>query len=292
MDNMKHRRLQELDRSDFGIVEGEPDIRGWDVRNTSGQKIGEVEDLIIDAQQQKVRYMVVELDDDDLELEDDKKVLIPIGLAELDKEDDDVILSSVEITQLNALPAYDADYLNDDFESQIHSVLSQKSAADTFVEEETGSPKKRNALIIEDTGTPENIEERPTAATAEPPAIGTPEYYASFYQHPYFNDKNLGRNRKQPGYEQSSDAMSEYERGLRLWEIRNENRPGSADAVGTTDNRAESSADNREDRIRQRRTVYEERRKPKRGRSIIDRINEEGLQETRLDRDESGKPLL
>ena len=31
MDNMKHRRLQELDRSDFEIVEGEPDIRGWDV---------------------------------------------------------------------------------------------------------------------------------------------------------------------------------------------------------------------------------------------------------------------
>ena len=38
MDNMKHRRLQELDRSDFGIVEGEPDIRGWDVKNTRGQK--------------------------------------------------------------------------------------------------------------------------------------------------------------------------------------------------------------------------------------------------------------
>ena len=54
MDNMKHRRLQELDRSDFGIVEGEPDIRGWDVKNTRGQKIGEVEELIVDARQKKV----------------------------------------------------------------------------------------------------------------------------------------------------------------------------------------------------------------------------------------------
>ena len=40
MDNMKHRRLQELDRSDFQIVDGEPDIRGWDVKNINKQKIG------------------------------------------------------------------------------------------------------------------------------------------------------------------------------------------------------------------------------------------------------------
>ena len=53
MDNMKHRRLQELDRSDFEIVKGEPDIRGWDVKNNSGQKIGEVEELIVDAQKKK-----------------------------------------------------------------------------------------------------------------------------------------------------------------------------------------------------------------------------------------------
>ena len=53
MDKIKHRRLQELDRSDFDIVKGEPDIRGWDVRNTTGKKIGEVEELIIDAQQKK-----------------------------------------------------------------------------------------------------------------------------------------------------------------------------------------------------------------------------------------------
>ena len=68
MDKMKHRSLQELDHSDFEIVKGEPDIRGWDVRNSRGQKIGEVEELIIDAQQKKVRYMIVDLDDNELKL--------------------------------------------------------------------------------------------------------------------------------------------------------------------------------------------------------------------------------
>jgi hypothetical protein len=39
MDNMKHRRLQEMDRSDFDIVDGDPDIRGWDVKIHVGKKL-------------------------------------------------------------------------------------------------------------------------------------------------------------------------------------------------------------------------------------------------------------
>ena len=85
MDSIKHRRLEELDRSDFEIVKGEPDIRGWDVKDTAGQKIGEVEDLIIDAREKKVRYMVVDLDDGKLKIKH-RKVLVPIGLAELDSK--------------------------------------------------------------------------------------------------------------------------------------------------------------------------------------------------------------
>src|SRR5688500_4451235 len=100
MDNMKHRRLQELKRSDFDIVDGESDIRGWDVKDGQGKKIGEVEELIVDAQQKKVRYMVVDFDDIELDIDDDREVLMPIGLAQLHKEDDDVILPNVQRQQL------------------------------------------------------------------------------------------------------------------------------------------------------------------------------------------------
>ena len=98
MDNMKHRRLQELDRSDFEIVKGEPDIRGWDVKDARGQKIGEVEELIIDATEKKVRYMVVDLDDNKLNL-NHRKVLVPIGLAELDSDHDDVLTPKISPQQ-------------------------------------------------------------------------------------------------------------------------------------------------------------------------------------------------
>src|SRR5687767_13202142 len=126
MDNMKHRRLQELDRSDFGIVEGEPDIRGWDVKNSRGQKIGEVEELIVDAQQKKVRYMVVDLDDNELDIDDDRKGLIPIGLAELHRKDDDVIIP-VEAAQLKSIPEYDSDKLDAEVERKICSTLGRKN---------------------------------------------------------------------------------------------------------------------------------------------------------------------
>jgi hypothetical protein len=124
MDNMKHRRLQELDRSDFEVVDGEPDIRGWDVKNTRGQKLGEVEELIVDAQQKKVRYMVVDLDDNELDL-DDRKVLIPIGLAELHRDDDDVLLRNVGAEQLRNLPAYDKDQLDAETERRICNALGR-----------------------------------------------------------------------------------------------------------------------------------------------------------------------
>jgi sporulation protein YlmC with PRC-barrel domain len=154
-DNMKHRRLQELGESDFEIVDGQPDIRGWEVKNESGRKIGEVEELILDAKLRKVRYMVVELDDDTLDLDDDREVLIPIGLAQLHREDDDVILSGVSIEQLRALPEYDDDHLDAEVERQICSALG-RTGFDT---------------------------------------ISSEDHDRKFYEHEHFNDANLNKLR-------------------------------------------------------------------------------------------------
>jgi sporulation protein YlmC with PRC-barrel domain len=178
MDSMKHRRLQEMDRSDFEIVKGEPDIRGWDVKNSTGQKIGEVEELIVDAQKKKVRYMVVDLDDNELKL-DHRKVLVPIGLAELHRSDDDVILPAVLPEQLHSLPDYDKSNLTPETERMICSVLGRTSQA----------------------ASSENVEEQ----------------HSEFYKHNYFNDDNLYKHRLQEAQSLNKEE-SEYERGLRLWE--------------------------------------------------------------------------
>lgn len=58
-----NKRLQELGGSDFEIAEDQPDIRGWDVKDENGKKIGEVDELIFDEQSRKVRYIVLDLEE-------------------------------------------------------------------------------------------------------------------------------------------------------------------------------------------------------------------------------------
>lgn len=75
--------LQELHNSGYEIVGGQPDITGWDIVTRAGKKAGDVDDLLFDPNTNKVRYIIADLNKNELDLDDDRKVLIPIGLAEL-----------------------------------------------------------------------------------------------------------------------------------------------------------------------------------------------------------------
>lgn len=246
MDNMKHRRLQELDRSDFEIVNGEPDIRGWDVKNSAGKKIGEVEELIVDAAQKKVRYMVVDLDDNELKL-DHHKVLIPIGLAELYKDGDDVVLPNVNAEQLHLLPDYKDDDLNPEMERRICSALG----------------RNKNTMH---------------AAKKED------EHDTEFYSHDYYNDDNLYKHRLHEA--QPAKTESEYEKGLRLWEKRSDGGilPDSTRRESYRENKVDENA--RMEMVRNRRNAYEQRRGGigrdnyhRHDNSIEGRIRDEGLRD-------------
>jgi len=247
MDSMKHRRLQEMDRSDFEIVKGEPDIRGWDVKNSTGLKIGEVEELIVDAQQKKVRYMVVDLDDNELKL-DHRKVLIPIGLAQLDKKDDDVILPNVQAEHFRSLPDYDKNNVSPEVERRICTTLgrTQELSATTNVE----------------------------------------EHHPDFYKHDYYNDDNLYKHRLHEAQPVQKD--SEYDRGLRLWEKRSEGGILSDNSRNRDNYRESEIEENaRMEMVRNRRTAYEQRRGGGFGRdnyrrndnSVEGRIRDEGLRD-------------
>ena len=87
-DEQKNYHLQELGDSDFEIKNGEPNIKGWGVKNEDGLLIGNVDDLLFDPQSRKVRYLVIDIADNELDLEADKKILVPIGIARLYSQDD------------------------------------------------------------------------------------------------------------------------------------------------------------------------------------------------------------
>ena len=96
---------------DFAIADGEPDIRGWDVRTVDGWRLGAVEDLIVDTRAMRVRYMVVRLDKDLLIADADRCVFLPLGTARLDDDRDAVIVERVPIDGFAGLlrPSADLD---------------------------------------------------------------------------------------------------------------------------------------------------------------------------------------
>ena len=120
-------RLHHLKGSDYEIADGEPDIRGWDVRDSNAQHLGKIEDLIFDPQARKVRYMLVKLDKN---ISDDKSrdVLVPIGLAELHKVDSDAFLSGISTDQLKSLPDYSGT-VSDEMEENIRLILAGSGVA-------------------------------------------------------------------------------------------------------------------------------------------------------------------
>jgi len=121
-------RLQELGGSDFEVSDGQPDIRGWDVTDVSGNYIGMVDELIFDTLNQQVVYLVVDLEHNELDL-DSRLILVPIGLATLHEKDDEVILAELTSQYLDSLPAYEKGKISPATESTIRNTFSGLAAA-------------------------------------------------------------------------------------------------------------------------------------------------------------------
>ena len=156
-------RLRELSGSGFEIKKGQPDIRGWDVRDNNSHKLGKVRELIFDLRANKVRYMVIDiLDVKQLDLEK-RTVLVPIGMAELDHTDDDVVLPTVNPFQLRALPRYDKTTLGAKAERDISIVFGRDALS-------SHTPTASANQVDEDVND-------------------------DFYNHDHFNEDNMYRNR-------------------------------------------------------------------------------------------------
>lgn len=127
MEQNTYRYLRELTGSNFQIVDDEPNIIGWEVKNENGTYIGEVEELLFDPNTNAVRYLIVDLDDNGMNL-DNKSVMIPLGIAHLHTSDDEVVLPGLHADQYNALPAYEKDQIGPELEVQIRAIIGSPAA--------------------------------------------------------------------------------------------------------------------------------------------------------------------
>jgi sporulation protein YlmC with PRC-barrel domain len=122
LEDNRNQRLIELIGSDYEIIDGQPDIIGWTVYDLEKEEIGEVDNLLFDPDSQSVRYLVLDLEGNAYGIED-KRVLMPIGIAELHVEDKEVILPNDIIKHLKVFPPYEKGNVNRDTEIYIRQIL-------------------------------------------------------------------------------------------------------------------------------------------------------------------------
>ncbi|HEY0513164.1 MAG TPA: PRC-barrel domain-containing protein [Thermoanaerobaculia bacterium] len=143
----------------YRIAEGDPDVRGWRVLGADGKAIGEVDELLVDREALRVRYLDVTLDSslfgdavtapvseaarsvssqmaeafvrgtlsetenalvpEHLQDRDTRHVLIPIGNARLDPEHDRIVVEGLRAADAPGLPDYHGQPVSRDFEAGV-----------------------------------------------------------------------------------------------------------------------------------------------------------------------------
>lgn len=117
--DLRLARLEEL--KGFQVAEGDPDIRGWEVRTPDDRKIGKVEELIVDPVERRVRYMEVKVDRKVLDLDDDRHILIPIGTARLKEDGHDVLIECLPAQGLTGVPVYKRGPITREYETSLRN---------------------------------------------------------------------------------------------------------------------------------------------------------------------------
>lgn len=81
-DDQRLKRLSDL--SGYKVADGDPDPRSWQVVTQDGTPVGRVEDLIIDREAERARYLDVRLDQP---AATDRHVLVPTDAVHLGRDE-------------------------------------------------------------------------------------------------------------------------------------------------------------------------------------------------------------
>lgn len=106
--------LREL--GNYVVAEEDPDVRGWDLADYEGNRLGEVAELIVDPEAERVRYLNVLLDKKFSHANGERHLLIPIGRVRIREDKDEIILSGVDKEKLLDCPVYKGPEVSFDYE--------------------------------------------------------------------------------------------------------------------------------------------------------------------------------
>jgi sporulation protein YlmC with PRC-barrel domain len=111
-------RLAPMSKLKWDVADGEPDIRGWEVKTLSGHEIGEVNDLLVDTNAGEVVML-------DIDIKGSRDhTLAPIRAAQIDREGRVVRIDSADV-EPGAMPSLRRDGASDEDARQFHERYSR-----------------------------------------------------------------------------------------------------------------------------------------------------------------------
>ncbi|UKT65614.1 PRC-barrel domain-containing protein [Pedobacter mucosus] len=125
--NIVYLKLEELSKVDYQLGDGEANITGWPVTDETEKTIGKVRDLLVDIEQNAVRYLIVDLDDSISGVED-KAVILPIGFVKLGEDKKEVVVPVLHENQFLEMPQYIIGEVTRDTELKIRSAIGSPAA--------------------------------------------------------------------------------------------------------------------------------------------------------------------
>ena len=129
-DENKHDRLVPLSAmKDYKIAKDNPDVLGWRVVGADGESLGIVRDLIVDTKAMKARYLSVVADRRFFNTDNDQYLLVPIGVAALDKSGRKVFLSSIDANTVSRYPVYQGGPIPEEYEYAVRDTFSRSQRA-------------------------------------------------------------------------------------------------------------------------------------------------------------------
>jgi hypothetical protein len=125
--NNTYIHLQSLLEAGHHIPAPKHNVIGWKIRTEAGTYVGETIDLLYDTQARTVRYLVIEVNNNGSQLEG-KQTIIPVGIATLHPELDEIILPNLHADQLALLPVYIDGAVNGETERRVREVIGSPAA--------------------------------------------------------------------------------------------------------------------------------------------------------------------
>lgn len=126
----KERLLPLSAMKDYKVAKDNLNVVGWRVVGADGEVLGVVQDLIVDPQVMKVRYLSVVAERSFFNTDTDPHMLVPIGVAALDKSGKKVFIASIDSRTIVNYPLYDGRAIPAEYEYAVRDTFlrSQREA--------------------------------------------------------------------------------------------------------------------------------------------------------------------